>query len=40
LPVFITLGGDEQCAAVPPGVTGQDEADWLWDVVWSIRGCV
>ena len=32
-PVFITRGVYEQCVAVPPGVTGQDEAGRLWDVV-------
>jgi len=36
-PVFITRGVYEQCVAVPPGVTGQDEAGRLWDVVWMLR---
>ena len=36
-PVFITRGVHEQCVAVPPGVTGQDEAGRLWDVVWMLR---
>jgi hypothetical protein len=35
--VFITRGVYEQCVAVPPGVTGQDEAGRLWDVVWMLR---
>ena len=36
-PVFITRGVYEQCVAVPPGVTGQDEAGRLWDIVWMLR---
>ena len=36
-PVFITRGVYEQCVAVPPGVTGQDEAGRLWDVLWILR---
>ena len=36
-PVFITRGVYEQCVAVPPGVTGQDEAGRLWDVIWLLR---
>src|SRR3974377_1538117 len=36
-PVFITRGVYEQCVAVPPGVTGQDEAGRLWDVIWLPR---
>ncbi len=36
-PVFITRGVNEQCVAVPPGVTGQDEAGRLWDLVWMLR---
>jgi hypothetical protein len=36
-PVFITRGVYEQCVAVPPGVTGQDEAGRLWDVLWMLR---
>jgi len=36
-PVFITRGVYEQCVAVPPGVTGQDEAGRLWDLVWLLR---
>ena len=37
VPVFITRGVWEQCVAVPPGVTGQDEAGRLWDLVWMLR---
>jgi hypothetical protein len=36
-PVFITRGVFEQFVAVPPNVTGQDEAGRLWDVVWMLR---
>jgi hypothetical protein len=36
-PVFITRGVYEQCVAVPPNVTGQDEAGRLWDVIWLLR---
>ena len=36
-PVFITRGVYEQCVAVPPNVTGQDEAGRLWDLVWMLR---
>lgn len=36
-PLFITRGVYEKCIAVPPGVTGQDEAGRLWDVVWMTR---
>jgi hypothetical protein len=39
-PVFITRGVFEQCVAVPPGVTGQDEAGRLWDVVWLLRHAI
>ena len=35
-PVFITRGVYEQCVAVPPGVTGQDEAGRVWDLVWLL----
>jgi hypothetical protein len=39
-PVFITRGVYEQCVAVPPGVTGQDEAGRLWDIVWMLRHAI
>ena len=36
-PVFLTRSVFEQFVAVPPGVTGQDEAGRLWDIVWMLR---
>src|SRR5512137_488265 len=39
-PVFITRGVYEQCVAVPPGVTGQDEAGRCWDLVWLLRHAI
>src|SRR6516225_8168996 len=36
-PVFITRGVYDQYVAVPAGVTGQDEAGRLWDIVWMLR---
>ena len=36
-PVFITRSVFEQFVAVPPDVTGQDEAGRLWDVLWMLR---
>lgn len=36
-PVFITRAAFEQCVTVPPGVTCQDEAGRLWDIVWMLR---
>jgi hypothetical protein len=39
-PVFITRGVFESYVAVPEGVTGQDEAGRLWDVVWMLRFAV
>ena len=36
-PVFLTRGVFETYVAVPEGVTGQDEAGRLWDVVWMLR---
>jgi hypothetical protein len=36
-PVFITRGVFELCVAIPPGVSCQDEAGRLWDVVWMLR---
>ena len=35
--VFLTRGVYDLCVTVPPGVTGQDEAGRLWDVVWMLR---
>jgi hypothetical protein len=36
-PVFLTRTVFDAYVAVPPGVTGQDEAGRLWDVVWMLR---
>jgi hypothetical protein len=36
-PVFITRAAFDHCVAVPAGVTCQDEAGRLWDVVWMLR---
>lgn len=36
-PVFLTRTVYNACVAVPPGVTGQDEAGRLWDVLWMTR---
>jgi len=36
-PVFLTRSVFDQFVTVPPGVTGQDEAGRLWDVVWMLR---
>ena len=36
-PVFLTRAVYDAYVTVPPGVTGQDEAGRLWDVVWMLR---
>ena len=36
-PVFITRSVFDSFVAIPPGVTGQDEAGRLWDVLWMLR---
>ena len=36
-PVFLTRGVFDRYVAVPEGVTAQDEAGRLWDVVWMLR---
>jgi hypothetical protein len=36
-PVFITRTVYDNYVAVPEGVTGQDEAGRLWDLVWMTR---
>jgi hypothetical protein len=36
-PVFITRTVYDNYVAVPEGVTGQDEAGRLWDIVWMTR---
>jgi hypothetical protein len=35
--VFLTRGVFDSFVSVPPGVTGQDEAGRLWDIVWMLR---
>jgi hypothetical protein len=35
--VFLTSAVYDSFVRVPPGVTGQDEAGRLWDVVWMLR---
>ena len=36
-PVFLTRAVFDAYVTVPPGVTAQDEAGRLWDVVWMLR---
>jgi len=36
-PVFLTRSVFDSFVAIPPGVTCQDEAGRLWDVVWMLR---
>jgi hypothetical protein len=36
-PVFLTRAVYDSFVSVPPGVTGQDEAGRLWDIVWMLR---
>ena len=36
-PVFLTRAVYDNYVTVPAGVTGQDEAGRLWDVVWMLR---
>ena len=36
-PVFLTRAVYEAYVAVPPGVSGQDEAGRLWDLLWLLR---
>src|ERR1017187_6094321 len=36
-PMFLTRAVFDKYVAVPPDVTGQDEAGRLWDVVWMTR---
>jgi hypothetical protein len=36
-PVFITRTVFDSFVTVPEGVTGQDEAGRLWDIVWMLR---
>ena len=37
IPVFLTRTVWDAYVAVPPDVTGQDEAGRLWDIVWMLR---
>ncbi len=37
LPVFLTRTVYEAYVTVPEGVTAQDEAGRLWDIVWMLR---
>jgi len=36
-PVFLTRAVYDAYVIVPPGVTAQDEAGRLWDVLWMLR---
>ena len=36
-PVFLTRSVYDNFVRVPSGVTGQDEAGRLWDIVWMLR---
>ena len=36
-PVFLTRAVFDAYVAVPPNVTGQDEAGRLWDIIWMTR---
>jgi hypothetical protein len=36
-PVFLTRAVYDSFVRVPPGITGQDEAGRLWDLVWMLR---
>ena len=36
-PMFLTRAVFDNYVAVPPDVTGQDEAGRLWDLVWMAR---
>ena len=37
VPVFLRRNVFDAYVTVPPGVTGQDEAGRLWDIVWMLR---
>src|ERR1043166_109420 len=39
-PVFLTRTVYDTYVAVPPGVSGQDEAGRLWDILWMLRFAV
>jgi hypothetical protein len=36
-PVFLTRAVYDKYVTVPSGITGQDEAGRLWDIVWTTR---
>lgn len=36
-PVFLNRTVFDAFVTVPPGVSGQDEAGRLWDIVWMLR---
>ena len=36
-PVFLTRTVFDSFVAIPPGVSCQDEAGRLWDIVWMLR---
>jgi len=36
-PVFVTRAVFDSFVAVPEGVTAQDEAGRLWDILWMLR---
>lgn len=36
-PAFLNRTVFDSYVAVPPGVSGQDEAGRLWDIVWMLR---
>ena len=36
-PMFLTRAVFDNYVAVPPGVSGQDEAGRLWDLIWMTR---
>ena len=36
-PMFLTRAVFDAFVAVPDGVTGQDEAGRLWDIIWMTR---
>ena len=36
-PVFLTRTVYDAYVTVPPGVTAQDEAGRLWDILWMLR---
>jgi hypothetical protein len=39
-PMFLTRAVFENYVAVPAGVTGQDEAGRLWDLIWMTRHAI